>query len=521
MADTKISAFPPATAGTGGVQAGVQAGIDVIFTQTAAGAALNEAANAAAQKTALGLAAIASSGSATDLTTGSIPAARIAVGLITDTMASLSVKPAVMAVSTSNLTLSGEQTIDGQLSSTSLVLLSGQTTGSQNGPWVTAAGAWTRPTWYPAGGTTQAFQFITVFVRLGATYQGSTWRITSAGAVTIDTTSTTWSVTPHQLNANVVVGTLVVANGGTGAATLTGYVKGSGTSALTASATVPTTDITGLATVATSGSASDLSAGTLPDARFPATLPAASGVNLTALNGSNIASGTVAVARGGTGASTLAANGVVLGNGTSAVNVTGAGTSGQVLTSNGAGVDPTFQAATGGSSPVITRTATAVTISNSTTETSIFGSYSVAGATMGTDGDVMRLYVPFTYLNNSGASQSWVLKVKVGGTVIYNDSGQLATTSANTRVGYIECIFTRASSTTVNLDIRQYLSNANVATTGIGDLANAFTWGNIVGATAGAWTWANNTTLDVTITASSATATQTYTFLSSHLMKWQ
>lgn len=43
--------------------------------------------------------------------------------------------------------------------------------------------------------------------------------------------------------------------------------------------------------------ASDLASGTVPDARFPATLPAASGVNLTALNGSNVASGTVAAAR--------------------------------------------------------------------------------------------------------------------------------------------------------------------------------------------------------------------------------
>jgi len=47
----------------------------------------------------------------------------------------------------------------------------------------------------------------------------------------------------------------------------------------------------------TTRSASDLSSGTLPDARFPATLPAASGVNLTNLNGSNISSGTVSDAR--------------------------------------------------------------------------------------------------------------------------------------------------------------------------------------------------------------------------------
>ena len=40
-------------------------------------------------------------------------------------------------------------------------------------------------------------------------------------------------------------GTLIVANGGTGATTLTGYVKGNGTSAMTASSTIPTTDLSG------------------------------------------------------------------------------------------------------------------------------------------------------------------------------------------------------------------------------------------------------------------------------------
>jgi hypothetical protein len=43
--------------------------------------------------------------------------------------------------------------------------------------------------------------------------------------------------------------------------------------------------------------ASNLVSGTIPDARFPATLPAASGVNLTALNATNLASGTVPDAR--------------------------------------------------------------------------------------------------------------------------------------------------------------------------------------------------------------------------------
>jgi hypothetical protein len=44
---------------------------------------------------------------------------------------------------------------------------------------------------------------------------------------------------------------LAVADGGTGASTLTGYVKGNGTTPLTASATIPNTDITGLGTMST------------------------------------------------------------------------------------------------------------------------------------------------------------------------------------------------------------------------------------------------------------------------------
>jgi hypothetical protein len=51
-------------------------------------------------------------------------------------------------------------------------------------------------------------------------------------------------------NAANVTGTVAVANGGTGAATLTGYVKGTGTTAMTASATIPVADVTGAAPLA-------------------------------------------------------------------------------------------------------------------------------------------------------------------------------------------------------------------------------------------------------------------------------
>lgn len=51
----------------------------------------------------------------------------------------------------------------------------------------------------------------------------------------------------------------------------------------------------------------------------------------------------VTVPDGGTGDTTLTNHGVLIGQGTSAVAVTTAGTSGQVLTSNGASADPSFQ----------------------------------------------------------------------------------------------------------------------------------------------------------------------------------
>lgn len=59
-------------------------------------------------------------------------------------------------------------------------------------------------------------------------------------------------VEPSDWNADhQLTGTVPVANGGTGAATLTGYVKGNGTANMTAAATIPSTDITGLGTMST------------------------------------------------------------------------------------------------------------------------------------------------------------------------------------------------------------------------------------------------------------------------------
>lgn len=83
-----------------------------------------------------------------------------------------------------------------------------------------------------------------------------------------------------------------------------------------------TTGISGNGSGLTDLNASNLSTGTVPDARFPATLPAVSGANLTALNASNLGSGTVPDARfpatlpAASGANLTALNASNLGSGT-------------------------------------------------------------------------------------------------------------------------------------------------------------------------------------------------------------
>lgn len=81
-------------------------------------------------------------------------------------------------------------------------------------------------------------------------YASGSWRQFSlAGGVTTFSGAGT-GLTPATPTSGAITlgGTLNVDYGGTGAVTLTGYVKGNGTSAMTASSTIPTTDLSGTVT---------------------------------------------------------------------------------------------------------------------------------------------------------------------------------------------------------------------------------------------------------------------------------
>lgn len=106
--------------------------------------------------------------------------------------------PPVVAVATANVTVSSApSSIDGiTLSNGDRVLLTGQSTGSQNGLWLFASAATplTRPTDYVAASALYAARGIVIYSTGGTVYSGSWWYLTTTGTITIDTTSTAWSL---------------------------------------------------------------------------------------------------------------------------------------------------------------------------------------------------------------------------------------------------------------------------------------------------------------------------------------
>lgn len=224
---------------------GYSATLATLASSTAAGLALMDDADAAAQRTTLGLGTIATQaannvaitgGSVTGITditvadggTGAstASAARTNLGLAIGTdilgigggtltgaltlaadpasalqaatkqyvdnlAAGLDVKASVRAATTANITLSGAQTIDGvSVIAGDRVLVKDQSTASQNGIYVAAAGSWTRATdmdaWAEVPGAN-------CWVEEGTANADRSWVCTSNAGGTIGSTAITWT----------------------------------------------------------------------------------------------------------------------------------------------------------------------------------------------------------------------------------------------------------------------------------------------------------------------------------------
>ena len=99
--------------------------------------------------------------------------------------------PPAAAVASANVaSLSGLNTYDGYtLATADVVLLTAQSTASQNGPWVAASGAWTRPAWFASGTGQKAH---TIAVINGTTFGKSIWLLQTNTTITVDTSAETW-----------------------------------------------------------------------------------------------------------------------------------------------------------------------------------------------------------------------------------------------------------------------------------------------------------------------------------------
>ena len=104
----------------------------------------------------------------------------------------LDVKQSVAAIARANITLSGTQTIDAvALTAGQRVLVAGQTTGSENGIYVVAAGSWARSADMPSG-SDAAGAF--TFVEQGTVNADSGWVCTNdKGAAVVGTDSLAFS----------------------------------------------------------------------------------------------------------------------------------------------------------------------------------------------------------------------------------------------------------------------------------------------------------------------------------------
>jgi hypothetical protein len=218
-------------------------------------------------------------------------------------------------------------------------------------------------------------------------YSNNNWGIIVSGSGVSSFSAGSTGLTPTIAATGAVVlgGTLNVSNGGTGATTLTGYVKGNGIALMTASTTVPTTDLSGTVTnaqlanssITINGNTVSLGGSTTVTASTTSTLTIGTGLTGTSFNGSvpvTIAiDSTVATL---TGVQTLT-NKTISGANNTLTNIGNSSLTNSSVTYNGVAVAL-------GASGTITATATnALTIGTGLSGTSYNGSAAVTIANTG------------------------------------------------------------------------------------------------------------------------------------------
>ena len=117
---------------------------------------------------------------------------------------------AARLATTGNITLSGEQTIDGVLTAGSAVVVWLQTAATQNGIYLSSTGAWSRRTDLDISAEFAGNK--AVFVQSGTRYAGTVFRVANTTTVTLGTTAISLIPEPAQWH---VTGVQTMASSGT------------------------------------------------------------------------------------------------------------------------------------------------------------------------------------------------------------------------------------------------------------------------------------------------------------------
>jgi hypothetical protein len=156
----------------------------------------------------------------------------------------------VTSVTNTSIAIAANQITSGTIDT---ARISGSYTGI-TGVGTLTAGTWNASTIGVAYGGSGATTFTAGYLKANGTNAFTTVASIPSSDITGLGTMSTQNANAVAITGGTITGLsspLDVPSGGTGAATLTGYVKGTGTSALTASTTIPNTDITGLGTMST------------------------------------------------------------------------------------------------------------------------------------------------------------------------------------------------------------------------------------------------------------------------------
>ena len=270
----------------------------------------------------------------------------------------LQVKTPAQVATTSNITLSGEQTINGVTTSSSRVLVKNQATTSQNGIYVSSSSAWTRAT---DADTWAELVSAYVFVTAGSTQANTGWVCNVAPGGTLGVTAVTW--VQFSSAGTYTAGTGLTLAGTQFSVTNTAVTAGSyGSSTAIPNFTVNAQgQLTAASTAAVIAPAGTLSGTTLNSTVVSSSLTSVGTIGTGTWNGTSVGAG-----YGGTGQSTYSVGDILYASGTTTLSRLADVAVGNVLVSGGVGAAPSWSS-TLTITTITSPTSTALTIQSAGT----------------------------------------------------------------------------------------------------------------------------------------------------------